>query len=50
MSNTHYLTGDSIENRKNLTGSVTLTEHGDHHLISHNVFGSLLVSVCAQLD
>jgi hypothetical protein len=23
-----------------------LTEHGDHHLLRHNVFGSLLVSVC----
>lgn len=45
MGVTHCITGNRVENRKNLTGSVTLTEHRDHHLLRHNVFGSLLVSV-----
>ena len=41
----HTVRGEGIENREDFVSIVTLTQHGDHHLLRHNVFGSLLVSV-----
>ena len=32
------ISGDDIENAKNLAASVTLTEHRDHHLLRHSWF------------